>query len=80
MFFLAPSFNRNVKWTCDHVKEERSKATAVQNKACNEALVNWLKQLQGYVVDREDGEDGDASDAANSDEGEGDNVAACLMD
>ena len=80
MFFLTPSFNRNVKRTCDHVKEERSKATAVQNKACNEALVNWLKQLEGHAVDREDEEDGDASDDANSDEGEGDTAAACLMD
>ena len=80
MFFLAPSFNRNVKRTCDHVKEERSKATAIQNKACNEALVNWLTQLQGHAVACEDGEDGDASDAANSDEVEGDNAAASLMD
>ena len=79
MFFQTPSFNRNVKRTCDHVKEERSKATAVQNKACNEALVNWLKQLEGHAVDREDGEEGDASDDANSDEGEGDAAADSLM-
>ena len=65
---------------CDHVKEERSKATAAQNNACNAALVGWLKQLEGHSVACEDEEDGDATDAANSEEVEGDNAAASLMD
>ena len=80
MIFQHPTFNKKVKQTCDHVKEERRKAMAAQKTACNAALVTWLKQLEGHSAACEDEEDGGASDVANGDEDEGDNAAASLVD
>ena len=80
MFFLHPSFNQNLKRTCDHVKQERSKATAAQQNACNTALVGWLTQLEGHSAACEDEEDGDASDVAAGEEDGDDNAAANLLD
>ena len=80
MFFLHHSFNKNVKRTGDHVRQERSKATEAQQAACDEALVGWLTQLESHYAASEDAEDGDASDVA-ADEEDGDAAdAASLLD
>ena len=80
MFFLHHSFNKNVKRTGDHVRQERSKATEAQQKACDAALAGWLTQLENHYAAGEDEEDGDASDVAADDEDGDAHDAASLLD
>ena len=80
MFFLHHSFNKNVKRTGDHVRQERSKATEDQQTACDAALVGWLTQFESHYAASEDAEDGDASDVAADDEHGDAHDAASLLD